>query len=118
MIARLKPSAPREGSRAPGERPRAPRERRRVALVAIVALPMFAIMLSAPHAVRADVPSRLSDREFWRLSTESSEADGYFRSDNLTSNEMLYQHVIPNLLAPANPGAVYLVVGPHQNLTY
>ena len=33
------------------------------------------------------LPSRLSDQEFWKLSNELSEPNGYFRSDNLLSNE-------------------------------
>jgi hypothetical protein len=64
------------------------------------------------------VPSRLSDQEFWRLSSESSEPNGYFRSENLTSNEMLYQTVIPELVRRTKPGNVYLGVGPEQNYTY
>jgi len=120
MFARLR--APGEGRRAPTEGQRAlPRGRRRcgaATIPAIAALLTLASVLARSHAVHADVPSRLSDREFWRLSTGSSETDGYFRSDNLTSNEMLYQHVIPGLLARAKTGGVYLGVGPEQNFTY
>jgi hypothetical protein len=64
------------------------------------------------------LPLRLSDRELWRLSTEWSEPNGYFRSENLTSNELLFQHVIPDLVARTRPGDVYLGVGPEQNYTY
>jgi hypothetical protein len=78
-----------------------------------------AVLFAPPRAAaREDLPSRLSDREFWKLSTESSEADGYFRSDNLTSNELLFERVIPDLLARSKPGSVYLGVGPEQNFTY
>jgi len=66
----------------------------------------------------ASLPARLSDREFWRLVTESSEADGYFRSDNLLSNELGFQYVIPELTRTATPGRVYMGVGPEQNFTY
>ena len=52
------------------------------------------------------------------LVTESSEPDGYFRSDNLVSNELTFQHVIPELLDVLQPGGVYLGVGPDQNFTY
>jgi hypothetical protein len=62
--------------------------------------------------------TRLSDQEFWRLATESSEPDGYFRSDNLTSNEIMFQRVIPELLERTGGGGVYLGVGPEQNFTY
>ncbi len=66
----------------------------------------------------ASLPERLSDSAFWALVTESSEPDGYFRSDNLVSNELTFQHVIPELLDLLPPGGVYLGVGPDQNFTY
>src|SRR5688572_5577813 len=65
-----------------------------------------------------DLPARLTDREFWKLSTEWSEPNGFFRSDNLTSNELLFQHVLTGLARRARPGDVYLGVGPEQNYTY
>ena len=47
-----------------------------------------------------------------------SEPGGFFRSDNLISNETTFQHVIPELQEePAARGA-YLGVGPDQNFTY
>lgn len=64
------------------------------------------------------LPARLSDQEFWRLVTESSEPDGYFRSDNLLSNELGFQYVIPELARRVLPGRVYVGVGPEQNFTY
>ncbi len=64
------------------------------------------------------LPERLSDSAFWSLVTESSEPDGYFRSDNLVSNELTFQHVIPELLELLPPDGVYLGVGPDQNFTY
>jgi hypothetical protein len=63
-------------------------------------------------------PARLTDREFWHLSTDTSEANGYFRSDNLTSNELGFERVIPELLTRTRPGMAYLGVGPEQNFTY
>ena len=94
-----------------------------VLIAAVAALGWSATSLRMPTEWRpaADLPARLSDREFWQLSQESSEPGGYFRSadiTNLTSNELWYQHVIPNLLARATPGGVYLGVGPEQNYTY
>jgi hypothetical protein len=47
-----------------------------------------------------------------------SEPDGNFRSDNLVSNEIRFQDVIPALLRTTRPGGVYLGVGPEQNFTY
>jgi hypothetical protein len=64
------------------------------------------------------LPAELTDREFWSLVTESSEPDGFFRSDNLVSNERTYQEVVPELKKRALANGVYLGVGPDQNFTY
>src|SRR5437016_12613284 len=69
-------------------------------------------------AAAPELPDRLTDREFWLLSTEWSEPNGFFRSENLTSNELLFQHVLTDLVARTRPGDVYLGVGPEQNFTY
>ena len=77
--------------------------------------------LAIGSPARADVPASLSDQAFWRLSQESSEPGGYFRSadiTNLTSNELWMQFVIQDLVARTRPGGVYLGVGPEQNFTY
>ena len=47
-----------------------------------------------------------------------SEPDGFFRSDNLISNETTFQEVIPELQKRVSPNGVYLGVGPDQNFTY
>jgi hypothetical protein len=73
---------------------------------------------AATAPARPALPERLSDEEFWALSTEFSEPDGYFRSDNLLSNEVYLQTVIPDLLNVAKTGRVYMGVGPEQNFTY
>jgi hypothetical protein len=67
---------------------------------------------------RAGVPDRLSNQEFWKLSSTFSESNGSFRSDNLLSNEGFLQYVIPELARIAKPGRAYLGVGPEQNFTY
>ena len=77
----------------------------------------------APAASRsagggAELPARLSDRDFWRMSTDFSEPSGFFRSDTLTSNELGFQRVIPELVGLTRPGGTYLGVGPEQNFTY
>lgn len=64
------------------------------------------------------LPGRLSDQQFWRLVTEASEPDGFFQSDNLVSNELSMQVIIPELVKGRAPGGVYLGVGPDQNFTY
>jgi hypothetical protein len=67
---------------------------------------------------RPAIPDQLSDREFWNLVMEFSEPNGFFRSDNLLSNEVWMQYVIPELVEIARPGRVYMGVGPEQNFTY
>jgi hypothetical protein len=70
------------------------------------------------QAANDTLPIRLTDQEFWRMTEEFSESEGYFRSDNLLSNERWMQYVIPELLRRTNPGGVYMGVGPEQNFTY
>jgi hypothetical protein len=87
--------------------------------------PLLALLLavaatpSAAPAVPDDtLPARLSDEEFWKLSQDLSEPNGYFRSDNLVSNEIWFQYTLDDLLKRTRPGGVYLGVGPEQNFTY
>ena len=82
--------------------------------------PTEATQKAAPPPAPAPphLPDRLSDQEFWALSHDLSEPDGTFRSDNLLSNEVWLQYVIPDLLAVNKPGRVYMGVGPEQNFTY
>ncbi len=94
--------------------------RRRLLVVAatIVAACVFVPALDRVGTAGEPLPSKLSDQEFWRLVTEFSEPNGTFRSDNLLSNELWLQYVIPDLLRLAKPGRAYLGVGPEQNFTY
>jgi hypothetical protein len=92
---------------------------RRVFPVLIAAIVLFLGAFTGPALrARADLPARLSDQEFWRLTDELSEDSGFFRSDNFLSNETAYQTVIPELVATVKPGGVYLGVGPEQNFPY
>ncbi|TAK16628.1 MAG: hypothetical protein EPO35_04925 [Acidobacteria bacterium] len=68
--------------------------------------------------VRAEIPARLSDKDFWALSERFSEPNGEFQSDNFLSNERGYQAVIPELIKTAKAGRIYLGVGPEQNYPY
>ncbi len=81
---------------------------------------LLALLFNLPAVGAADdaLPLRLTDQEFWRMMEEFSEPGGYFRSDNLLSNEMWLQRVIPELLRHTKSGGVYLGVGPEQNFTY
>jgi hypothetical protein len=86
------------------------------------ALALVASCVIASSALRAQaastIPARLTDNELWQLNAEFSEPAGYFRSDNLLSNETGFQFVIPGLVRLIKPGSVYLGVGPEQNFTY
>ena len=81
---------------------------------ASAAVPVF----PGGHVTAAPVPAQLTDEQFWKLSTTFSEQDGTFRSDNLLSNELNFQYVIPELLQKAKQGRIYMGVGPEQNFTY
>jgi hypothetical protein len=72
----------------------------------------------APEAARTDLPDRLSDAEFWRLSSAMSEPGGTFHSDNFVSNEAGFERVIPELVRRARGNGFYVGVGPEQNFTY
>jgi hypothetical protein len=63
-------------------------------------------------------PDNLSAAEFSRLVSELSEEGGYFRSDNFTSNETSYLHIVEKLLQLGGTGGAYVGVGPEQNFTY
>ena len=69
-------------------------------------------------AAGVDLPARLSDQEFWKLTDDLSEPDGTFRSENLLSNEMALASLVPQVIAKTKPGGVYLGVGPEQNFSY
>ena len=85
--------------------------------------PLFALLLGlatvgSGRASTADIPARLTDQEFWRLTDELSEPDGTFRSDNVLSNEMVFARLVPEVVKAVKPGGVYMGVGPEQNFTY
>src|SRR5258706_8036146 len=94
---------------------------RRLLFAGALALGLTQVLGFAPAAEstsRSTIPARLTDQAFWQMSTASSEPNGFFRSDTLTSNEVLFQYVVPDLLRRMRPGGVYLGVGPEQNFTY
>jgi hypothetical protein len=93
------------------------RRRPLVLFLCLVSLGALAIG-SRPSLALADLPSKLTDQEFWSLTDDLSEPNGSFRSDNFLSNETGYQRVIPDLERGAKAGGVYLGVGPEQNFPY
>src|SRR5438552_1137205 len=96
---------------------------RRQVLTAFVLAACLSVAALLGLGIRAQsvpdtLPGELSDKDFWGLVTEYSEPDGFFRSDNLVSNERTFQEVIPELKKRALANGVYLGVGPDQNFTY
>jgi hypothetical protein len=63
-------------------------------------------------------PESLSAAEFSRLINNFSEEGGVFRSDNFTSNETSYLHIIDKMRQLGGSGGAYIGVGPEQNFTY
>ncbi len=88
--------------------------------IRLIALKLVAISLLTQ--LFAGVPVSLSDKSnrinLIQLSQRISEPGGYFGSDNLVSNELSLQHVIPKLNKMGVTGGVYLGVGPDQSFTY
>jgi hypothetical protein len=64
------------------------------------------------------LPARLGDRDFWAIATDFSEPDGTFHSENLVSNEIRFQTIVPDLVERTRPGRAYVGVGSEQNFTY
>jgi hypothetical protein len=85
-------------------------------VLALVLIAASAATAGPPAAQRQ--PESLSAAEFSRLVREISEEGGYFRSDNFTSNETSYLHVVDKLKQFGSTGGAYIGVGPEQNFTY
>ena len=101
--------------------PRAPVVRR-LCPSAVVALGLLFVVAAGPAGQAPTWPG-LSDLEFWTLTEQLSEPNGYFRSnsgspDNLLSNEIDVSTVAAALTDRVKAGGVYLGVGPEQNFTY
>jgi hypothetical protein len=84
---------------------------------------LLALMTTAAYAQTAakpvaSPPESLTAAEFSRVSRELSEDGGYFRSDNFTSNETSYLHIVDKLRELGASGGAYIGVGPEQNYTY
>lgn len=85
-------------------------------LAAVVAV--AALVLAGSAQGSTPLPDRLDDGEFWRVSQDFSESDGTFHSENLVSNEIRFQTVIPPLVETVRAGRAYVGVGSEQNFTY
>jgi hypothetical protein len=92
--------------------------RRHFFIAAFAALATLGVWFSPrTHVAAQSLPTAVSDKDFWAMVVGFSEPGGFFRSDNLISNETAFQHVIPELQKIPHPGA-YIGVGPDQNFTY
>jgi len=86
---------------------------------AVVFAPLILVaLILVALLTRGRTPVRVSDEDFWKLITDVSEENGFFRSDNLLSNEIWFQRVLPPLSRATRTGGAYLGVGPEQNFTY
>lgn len=92
---------------------------RSAASIVALALAVGSLVVSAPQFRAADtLPAQLSDEAFWKIVEDFSEDNGYFTSENFSSNERGYQTLIPKILAKWEPGNAYMGVGPEQNFQY
>lgn len=89
-----------------------------VGVGAALCLTLGALCVAPRQPAGPAASDRIDDRAFWGMVTGFSEPEGYFRSDNLVSNETTFQAVIPELERRTAPGGIYLGVGPEQNFTY
>lgn len=90
----------------------------RYLLIAFISTYFAFTACAQPAATQSKAPESLTAAEFSRLSRELSEEGGYFRSDNFTSNETSYLHVVDKMRQLGASGGAYLGVGPEQNYTY
>jgi hypothetical protein len=86
-------------------------------LAVVIAATSWAV-LARPVEKDVPLPSKLIDKDFWALVTNSSEESGAFHSENLVSNEIKFQQILPSLLGKAVMGHPYVGVGSEQNFTY
>ena len=88
--------------------------------LAIVVLVSVAAVFLGPRTdvLRQNLPDQLSDSEFWKVISESSEQADTFGPTTSSPNESAFQRVIPTLKKQIQPSGVYLGVGPEQNFTY
>jgi hypothetical protein len=95
--------------------------RRQFFLPAIAVTTLAVALLAGPRVspwAGDAAGAKIADGAYWKMVTGFSEPGGFFRSDNLLSNETAFQVVIPELQKRAPKGGVYIGVGPEQNFTY
>lgn len=94
-------------------------ERRVLSSFAAPVVVLAVLLVLVPQFKAADsLPSQISDEAYWQMIEEFSEDNGFFNSENFSSNERGYQTLMPKLQATVKPGGVYIGVGPEQNFQY
>ena len=93
------------------------------AAVILATAGLIACLATSSGQARDTLPSSLSDADFWALTGQLSEPNGFFQSnsgstDNLLSNENTVSSVAAVLAQRVSGAGVYLGVGPEQNFTY
>ena len=73
---------------------------------------------TASTPAQAKPPESISAADFSKMIREMSEDGGYFLSDNFSSNETSYLHIVDKLRQMGATGGAYIGVGPEQNFTY
>jgi hypothetical protein len=88
-------------------------------LAAVLALATVVTVYGQQAQRRASASvSPISEGEFSRMVQQFSEEGGYFQSDNFTSNETAYLHIVSRLKEIGVSEGAYIGVGPEQNFTY
>ncbi|MFN0112472.1 MAG: hypothetical protein ACKVZH_26740 [Blastocatellia bacterium] len=93
-----------------------------LAIIAMLVTSSIATFAQQPVPAQAKPsaapPEAISAADFAKLSREMSEEGGYFLSDNFSSNETSYLHIVDKLKQIGATGGAYIGVGPEQNFTY
>ena len=90
----------------------------RLIVLKLVAISLLTQLFAGVPVSPPDTSAKSNRINLIQLSQRISEPGGYFGSDNLVSNELSLQHVIPKLNQMGVTGGVYLGVGPDQSFTY
>ncbi|MEK7830348.1 MAG: hypothetical protein AAB401_04635, partial [Acidobacteriota bacterium] len=91
---------------------------RRIVNLAMIAVLLTAASLTALAQQPTKPPESISAADFSKMIREMSEDGGYFLSDNFSSNETSYLHIVDKLRQIGATGGAYIGVGPEQNFTY
>jgi hypothetical protein len=99
---------------------RAKRHGLRLARLTLLLSLIFAVFSPAfsQQSSKQSLIEGISTAEFARMIRDFSEDGGYFMSDNFTSNETSYLHIVDKLKELGVTGGAYIGVGPEQNFTY